>query len=173
MSVSKFKNQASFRNHGIFGLLFVVILVIVSLSLVTVVYQWEWRHGDLATWSKRLTSVTSVKEVVLLASSPVAGIGDEKCHFYNCFNVYRCGRRVPYKLTVYVYPWTSYVDGRGEPALNPISKEYRDIVSAIKESQYYTPDPESACILVPTIDTLNQNRLNPNAIGQALQSLAQ
>lgn len=75
------------------------------------------------------------------------------------------------RIQVYVYPIQKFVDEQGIPIGGMMSKEMYSILEAIVESHYYTPDPTQACILVPSIDTLNQNRFRPKQTSQALKSL--
>lgn len=72
---------------------------------------------------------------------------------------------------MYVYPLQKFVDEHGIPIGGMMSQEMYSILEAILESRYYTPDPSQACILVPSIDTLNQNRFRPKQTSQALKSL--
>ncbi|XP_069936636.1 exostosin-2, partial [Cherax quadricarinatus] len=92
------------------------------------------------------------------------------CHFFNCFNVYRCGRSGTQRMSVYVYPMTRYVD-EDHIAIKPMSREFFEIIDTILNSEYYTPNPHEACILVPPIDTLNENNLRKDKIAQALAML--
>lgn len=64
-----------------------------------------------------------------------------------------------------------YVDPGGIPIGNKMSQEYYSILSAIINSQYHTQNPEEACVFVPSIDTLNQNRFRVKETSQALALL--
>ncbi|CAL4177160.1 unnamed protein product, partial [Meganyctiphanes norvegica] len=92
------------------------------------------------------------------------------CHYWSCFNVYTCGRALNQLLSIYVYPLTRYVDEEGVE-IKPMSQEFYDILHTIINSEYYTPNPDEACIFVPPIDTLNENNLRKQEISQALASL--
>jgi glucuronyl/N-acetylglucosaminyl transferase EXT2 len=63
------------------------------------------------------------------------------------------------------------VDEAGNAVTLPISKEFYDILEAIADSPFYTNDPEMACLLIPSIDVLNQNYIRLKEIGQVLASL--
>lgn len=89
------------------------------------------------------------------------------CSFYDCFNVYRCGNHQN-KVTLYVYPLTEYSE---ENSATWISKEFYQILKTLVNSQYYTPNPNEACVFVPSIDLLNQNLIDKNLVGKALSSL--
>lgn len=96
---------------------------------------------------------------------------DSRCTFYDCFNIFRCSHRFNGDFKVYVYPTTKHVDQDGIPIGGKMSKEYRSILNAIVKSQYYTQNPEEACVFVPSIDTLNQNRFRVKETSQALALL--
>lgn len=74
---------------------------------------------------------------------------------------------------MYIYPLQKFVDENGIPIGGMMSQEMYSILETILESRYYTADPSQACILVPSIDTLNQNRFRPKQTSQALNSLPQ
>lgn len=63
-----------------------------------------------------------------------------------------------------------YVDEDGVE-INPISREFLEMVEAVVQSRYYTSDPRDACLFMPTIDTLNENNLRVDMIGRALAAL--
>lgn len=92
------------------------------------------------------------------------------CNYFTCFNVYRCGRSGNQRISVYVYPMTRYVD-EDHVAIKPMSREFYEIIDTVLNSEYYTPSPEDACILIPPIDTLNENNLRKDKIAQALAML--
>lgn len=92
------------------------------------------------------------------------------CNYFGCFNLYRCGSQGN-KLSVYVYPPKIFLDHEDRPITSQMTKEFYQILYAITSSKFYTPNPHEACIFVPSIDTLNQNRLRLRQVSQALQSL--
>ncbi|KAG7202832.1 hypothetical protein KM043_009985 [Ampulex compressa] len=53
-----------------------------------------------------------------------------------------------------------------------MTKEFYQILNTIISSKFYTPNPYEACIFIPSIDTLNQNRLKLQEVSQALRTLA-
>lgn len=59
----------------------------------------------------------------------------------------------------------------GVPATEHLSKEYYHLLNTVIKSKYYTANPEEACIFIPSIDTLNQDRLRLNLTSRALSSL--
>lgn len=94
------------------------------------------------------------------------------CTYWNCFNVYKCGRGGHNKITIYVYPLNDYRTEEDD-SISRFSREFYEILHTIKNSRYYTSSPDEACLLVPSIDTLNQNYFNSEYVSRALQSLEQ
>ncbi|XP_064483993.1 exostosin-1-like [Ornithodoros turicata] len=68
------------------------------------------------------------------------------CRMDSCFDFSRCR-----EFKVYVYP--------SEPTSNA-SPAFQRILSAIRESSYFTADPNEACVLVPSVDTLDRDPLS-------------
>lgn len=92
-----------------------------------------------------------------------------QCTHHSCLDIYHCGHDD--RLKVYIYPPSRYVDSEGIPISAQPSKEYYQILEAIYKSRFYEADPNKACILVPSIDTLNQNRFRPQETSQVLSLL--
>lgn len=109
-------------------------------------------------------------QYVVPADTPTVST-DSHCSFFDCFNIYKCGYEHNGNFKVYVYPMAKHVDVEGTPIGEKMSKEYSSMLSAIMGSKYYTRNPEEACLFVPSIDTLNQNRLQVKKISQALALL--
>lgn len=70
-----------------------------------------------------------------------------------CFDFSRCQK----DFRVYVYPEEPLNSLGSTP---PLSPNYRKIIAAIKESRYYTPEPDRACLFVLGIDTLDRDSLS-------------
>lgn len=68
------------------------------------------------------------------------------CRMHSCFDFTRCR-----DFKVYVYP--------SEPTSNA-SPAFQRILSAIRDSPYFTADPSEACVLIPSIDTLDRDPLS-------------
>ena len=92
---------------------------------------------------------------------------------HSCFDVYRCKDNENAFISVYVYPIGRFVDSEDNTNVinRPPSKEFREIALAIRQSDFYTDDISKACVIVPAVDTLNQNGLDLQAIGRILASL--
>uniref|UniRef100_A0A672K288 Exostosin glycosyltransferase 1 n=1 Tax=Sinocyclocheilus grahami TaxID=75366 RepID=A0A672K288_SINGR len=78
--------------------------------------------------------------------------GAYKCRMDSCFDFSLCGRN---GFKVYVYP-----QQKGEK----ISESYRNILSSIESSRFYTSDPGQACLFVLNLDTLDRDQLSPQYV---------
>lgn len=112
----------------------------------------------------------NVEKLRLEKDAELARRRNENCSYWDCFNIYRCGER----LSIYVYPLIDYYDAEkpdSKSSLAILSKDFFEILKIIIESPYYTSDPKEACILIPSIDTLNLKRIDPSTVAKALASL--
>lgn len=73
------------------------------------------------------------------------GFNHKNCRMETCFDFSRC--RSGFK--VYVYPTEESV-----------SQIYGEILNALRESRFYTQDPNEACLFVLSIDTLDRDSLS-------------
>jgi glucuronyl/N-acetylglucosaminyl transferase EXT1 len=73
------------------------------------------------------------------------------CRLWNCFDFSRCSSND--RLRVHIYPPLS-------AAGNDISEPFRRILTAIQQSPYFEPDPDRACVFVPSIDLLDRDPLS-------------
>ena len=70
-----------------------------------------------------------------------------RCTMERCFDTSKCRG----DFLVYVYPDT---DGL------KVSGLYRKFLRVLRSSQYYTSDPDKACLFVPSWDTLDRDKLS-------------
>lgn len=173
LKTSKYSKYTSYRNilyHRFFvGLL---LFIVVSLVLIVVcnVFTGSTPRGDLRE-AVNLDAL-SLPVRTLLRESHASSPRVANCTYWSCFNVYKCGRGGHDKITIYIYPLTDYRTEDGT-AISKFSKEFYEILHTIKHSKYYTSNPDDACLLVPSIDMLNQNSFSSKHVSQALQSLEQ
>ena len=126
---------------------------------------------------KEQTNVDSETEFVgslhetIVPNASLSQPTEKSCTFYTCFDVYKCSHSSSGKISVHVYPITQYVDEDGVPVTKKISKEFYRVLQAIKKSEFYTSDESNACILIPSIDMLNQNHIRRKEASKALASL--
>ena len=160
------------RTFFFFFLLFFIIVF--SLSLLTIFHFLPLKVSQVRK-NEPVILYTDWKDLPVLAlkkTSPIGEPRNPKCTHYDCFNIYRCGQR-DHIIQVYVYPLKTYINEKAEHVVPQMSLEYYKILKAIINSKYYSPNPDEACILVPSIDTLNQNKLKLKEVSQVLASLPQ
>ncbi|KRX43444.1 Exostosin-1b [Trichinella murrelli] len=75
-----------------------------------------------------------------------------QCTMSNCFNYSRCIDR-PFK--VYIYPDISNFDEESKT-----SASYGKILQILRQSKYFTDDPDQACLFVLSYDTLSRDSLS-------------
>lgn len=167
--ISHKTNRISHYHHNIFViclLLFTLFVVLISIYI--------FKFGNTQKRSEHipitLNDVNTLPTQALSANSATADATNSSCTYFTCFNVYRCGSQGN-KLLIYVYPPKMYLDATGRQITSQMTKEFYQILNAIINSKFYTPNPYEACIFVPSIDTLNQNRLRLQEVSQALRSL--
>ena len=78
---------------------------------------------------------------------------EQKCTMQTCFNLSRCQDNRPFK--VYVYPLDEHV---------PPSESYSKILNSLTESNYYTSNPDEACLFVLSLDTLDRDQISNYAV---------
>lgn len=161
-------NVTSYRRFfvGLFIFLVVSISLIISINLYPSSSNINRIHKPLD-----LSSLDNIPDVILKYDVLRYKERNPNCTYWDCFNVYRCGQRGRNQISVYVYPIKHYLDESGNP-ITKLSKEFYYILDHIIKSKYYTPEPDEACILVPSIDILNQNSFKSNLVEQALNSLS-
>uniref|UniRef100_A0A182W3Y6 Exostosin-2 n=1 Tax=Anopheles minimus TaxID=112268 RepID=A0A182W3Y6_9DIPT len=157
---------------------------LVASGVIALMLLLIWVAGlltDCETVGERLSlDLADVPQVVLDKEAELARARNRNCSYWDCFNVYRCGQRAPTlddddadgeRISIYVYPLKEYLDADSKRPAGPLSREFYRIVQTIVNSPYYTANPNEACLFLPTLDTLNQNRIDTTLVGKALASL--
>ena len=150
----------------------IFLLVLLSLLYLTDRLLEDDQPQEEDDWA-RLVSEAELHRVPAPRPLPLTGETQRRlaCHFYSpdCFNVYRCGS-VQAQLKVYIYPPRSYVREDGKGVLE-MSEEWFQMLSAVYHSDYYTPDPQAACLLLPSLDLLNIQEADLGLVASILSSL--
>lgn len=144
----------------------VVFLVLCSIFFVSQVIR-------IFSYESSVLSLKHAQVEVLVESQTPALPRNPNCTFWDCFDIYACGNHPVHenKIGVYVYPLRNYINMDHQPAFQ-LTREYYAMLQAITKSVYYTPNPQDACIFVPSIDMLNQIMIaDPNLVGRALNAL--
>ncbi|KAF3422411.1 hypothetical protein E2986_02534 [Frieseomelitta varia] len=164
-------NRISYHYHNVF----VICLLMFTLFIILITAYHIFKFGSTQKRSVYnaivLNDLHSLPIQVIDADFPMADTTNISCTYFSCFNVYRCGSQGN-KLLVYVYPPKIYIDSSERPITSQITKEFYQILNTIISSKFYTPNPYEACIFIPSIDTLNQNRLKLQEVSQALKALS-
>ncbi len=123
---------------------------------------------------------TSNKQKIVLTLQPLntsaLDVGSkDHCRFHVCFNINRCTLSLREdKLGVYISDSYDFQDPTNSISLSlNVSKEYTELLEAVRTSRYHVPHPSKACVFIPPIDTLAQQNLDVNAVSAILNTLPQ
>ena len=151
-----------------------VLLVGILFSGVVIFFSLElWSILPFADDESELNSPldNNLAEVQLKPEAPLPEKRDWKCLMHSCFDIFRCAVNENKLISVYVYPTTRFSDGGGQTINREMSQEFYELLTAVVKSKYYTSDLNSACIIIPSIDTLNQNGQDLTGIAKILAGL--
>lgn len=161
-------------NFRLFFIGFAYILLFIFLTLT--LSLWAPFHS---LHNNRLPSVLLERYSLdhlpefIVKNSSLTTTTKKNCTYYTCFDVYKCSHTHSGRISVYLYPLVEFVDEEKVPVTQKISEEFYSILKAITKSDYFTSNPEEACLFIPTIDLLNQNRIHPKDVSKALAALPQ
>lgn len=153
-----------------FMALFATVLVALALGVVVLVWPHE-SAPELVPDQKKPLRLPKALPIKINSDDPVSLPRQESCTFHTCLDVYHCGYNDHTRISVYVYPLHEFTNEMGATLLPPMSKEFYEIIEAVVESPFYTLDPTTACLFVPIVDVLNQNKVRLKETSQALASL--
>lgn len=150
---------------------FVGLLLFIVISLVFTVVFNAFSGNSQRTEFYRPVNLDNSEEIVIIRKDAKASPRRaSNCTYWDCFDVYRCGRGGHDSLTIYIYPLKDFQTENGN-SISQFSREFYIILDTIRHSKYYTPNPDEACLLVPSIDTLSQNTFSSEYVSRALYSL--
>ncbi|XP_055855972.1 exostosin-1 [Episyrphus balteatus] len=109
--------------------------------------------------------LTNFRNDVSIEQSSLFQARTKSCRMETCFDYTRCFD----EFLVYVYP-PEPLNSLG--AAPPISSNYQKILTAVRESRYYTADPEKACLFILGIDTLDRDSLSEDYVRNVPSRLA-
>lgn len=149
---------------------YIAVCIVIWIALIYVAYA-SWPIRQASVRNERISlDLSAAAKFHLEIDTESARARNENCSYWDCFNIYRCGER----LSIYIYPLIDYHDAEHPNApssLSILSREFFELLKIIAESPYYTTDPTKACLLMPSIDTLNLKRIDPATVSKALASL--
>lgn len=96
-----------------------------------------------------------------------------QCRFHMCFDINRCVLSLREDvLGVHIGGPYDFHPSPGSHSLTPdISQEYAEMIRAVKSSRYHVTDPSAACVFIPPLDTLAQERLDVGTVSTLLNTL--
>lgn len=147
-----------------------LLFIVVSLVIIIVYNVFFGSAPRIEARHPISLSLESVPVVKLKKESLEAVPRVPNCTYWECFNVYRCGRSGHDKITIYIYPLIDF-QMEDDTSISGMSREFYDILEVIRNSKYYTTSPDDACLFLPSIDTLNQYTFSKKHVAQALESL--
>ena len=156
------------KHHCFPKLVFISILFITSIFYIII-------NIFLLPGSQQQTVLNNYNTLIFnTAASHYNDINRWKktCQFHTCFEINDCQLLEDDKISVYVYPDHNYMfsDKKTVYQTEP-SQEYTELLAIIQSSEYYEPSPSKACVFIPSIDTLNQQRNNLTLVSLMLQAL--
>lgn len=158
------------RFKGFFILLFIVILIPILIELLDLL---DLSRAKSIRYEKlKLDNILNPPVHIIKKRDLKAKVTNLRCSHWDCFDIYKCGRTGHDRITVYVYPLKKYVDEDDNSITDLMSRQYYTILQSIVNSKYYTANPNEACLFVPSIDTLSQERIDLNLTSKALNSLS-
>jgi len=91
---------------------------------------------------------------------------DARCRWSNCWDVFNCS-----SLTVFAPPLEHFTTKSHGQVTPSVSREFYAFYKWLSESEYYTSNPQDACIRIPPIDLFSLQRVKgrENIIGAILR----
>ena len=162
--LNSFKMRMQTRTVFMVGVLFSCAVIFLALEIWSILSSSDDDVSDFPLNG-------DFTEIRLKVKAPLPGKRDLNCRMHSCFDIFRCAENEKKLISVYVYPNNRFLDEDGQVVNKEMSQEFYELISAVVKSQYYTSDLSRACIIVPLIDTLNQNGQNLNGIARILGNL--
>lgn len=116
-------------------------------------------HRQFLVFSQLTETKRTPRAVIAAVSDPESSLSNGLCTMGACFDVARC--KGPQGFKVYVYPSIQAAQR---------STLFEEILEAIRRSPYVTSNPKEACLLVPSVDTLDRDRHSADYV-KGLKSL--
>ncbi|XP_055370982.1 exostosin-2 [Condylostylus longicornis] len=165
------KSLSKQRNEIILN--FITYILVTVLVFGAIVFLWDYfgKNNTGDNYNEEISlDINHISQITLEDDLELAKSRNENCTFWTCFNVYRCGQREQDRISIYIYPLHEYINSEDKKAF-VLTREYYEILETILDSPYYTPNPNDACIFIPSIDTLNQNLIDITLVSKSLATL--
>ena len=155
-----------------------------AVFVTVVFYIWYRIYTGYSAAQSPADSIVQSKssmpyQMIPLDDAPVVHVSDDvtvtrtnsRCTHFTCFDVYKCDTLTSDRIKVYVYPIRRYVDSAGTLINDRMSREMREVLSAVTGSEYHTSDPRHACLFLPSLDLLSQSYVKLEESSRILSSL--
>lgn len=118
--------------------------------------QFKTLHHRFKPRSSSFMNENDENKLREMHSVPARGRRKQKtrsspCTMETCFDFTNCKNN----FKVYVY--------KSQPE-QKLSTTYSKIIQVLKESKYYTEEPKTACIFIPSLDTLDRDKLSSDFV---------
>ena len=94
----------------------------------------------------------------------------QNCTFWDCLDIYKCGKYGRKQISIYVYPFEKYWIN-STFRIESLSQEFDQMLKSVYHSKYYTDNPNEACLFMPSIDLLNGFQHDPKILSFVLRKL--
>jgi glucuronyl/N-acetylglucosaminyl transferase EXT1 len=129
------------------------LLVLGSVAFLALCYFGGHRlKSDIKTkWREKLHRSHFVNHLPTVMTIPPVDylLDNSKCRMETCFNFTKCSGGKPFK--VFVYPDDERLTA---------TDNYIKILDRLRQSNYYTSNPDEACLFVLSLDTLDRDSLS-------------
>lgn len=162
-----------FQAHCKYPRLTVIVLLSLSLISFLILNYRPWSiHAD-GQRSKRVASRTRRRVSVVPVNWNKADLlSKTSCHFHTCFEINDCIFGLEDRIRVHVHdPYEFHSPITLESYAPDVSQEYAEVLDAIRSSEYHESNISQACVIVPPVDTLNQQQHDAQIISAVLNSL--
>ena len=154
--------------------IFFVLSIFLCLFLVLQFRPWLPSSDLQRTTRHGRNSMPLRVPVVLINWNKTDFTSKQSCRFHSCFDVNSCILGREDRIRVYVHDTYEFHSGITlETYVPEVSREYAEMLDAIRNSRYYEKNISEACVIVPSVDTLNQQQQDVELVSILLNSLPQ
>ena len=150
-----------------------ILTLILAVILIFLIFNFQpWSTSNSSRPTRNLQPINQRVPVVLINWNKTNLNSKESCHFHSCFEVNDCVFDKKDRIRVYVHDQYEFHSTQTLQSYVPeVSREYAEILDAIRDSRYYERNMSQACVIVPPIDTLNQQQHDVKVVSVLLNSL--
>ena len=147
----------------------IVLFAVILLFLLFNLQPWSISNSPRPTYNLKPKQTVPV---VLINWNKTNLSSKTTCHFHSCFEINDCIFDQEDRIRVYVHDQYEFHSSLTLQSYVPeVSREYVEILDAIRNSRYYEHNMSQACVIVPPVDTLNQQQHDVKVVSILLNSL--